>query len=361
MNPPNGRPDPRVGILIPTHNRVDFLRNSLGSAIAQRYSPLEILVIDNCSDDGTGGYVRGVSDPRVRYVLNDRDIGLAGSVNRGVGLMGEDVSWCTVLCDDDLLGPGYIDTMVRSAAISGANAVIHSHRVFVDPDGHILRDASPAPLEESAIDYLAGRTGNLRETYLTGVMFSRGAFREIGGYPSFPTGLATDDALIFALALKDRLLFEPRAAASIRIHRDAESQVPADPAVVLESLESFREYCLRAAVGSPGFDTHRRKKLEALIDRYLVRIGSSLWVKNLSSLAESGGMGREEMEIRRLCSFAAENARRFSPRVRLDAFLIRRAGWNPETFSPYVRAWEVLKTIHKMCRSWTGGGATGVV
>ena len=44
---------PLVTIAIPTRNRAASLRKSLENILALEYSPIEILISDNCSDDNT--------------------------------------------------------------------------------------------------------------------------------------------------------------------------------------------------------------------------------------------------------------------------------------------------------------------
>jgi len=72
-----------VSITIPTRNRAASLRKSLENIRALDYSPMEILISDNCSDDDTEQVCRDAmaADPRVRYVRQPRNIGLHGNHN----------------------------------------------------------------------------------------------------------------------------------------------------------------------------------------------------------------------------------------------------------------------------------------
>jgi glycosyltransferase involved in cell wall biosynthesis len=70
-------------VCIPTRNRAASLRHSLEAISGQDYSPLEILVSDNCSDDDTPRVVEECmrQDGRIRYVRHDRNIGLHANHN----------------------------------------------------------------------------------------------------------------------------------------------------------------------------------------------------------------------------------------------------------------------------------------
>lgn len=76
-------PSPLVSICVPTRNRAAELREGLRSIQAQNYSPLEILISDNASEDDTEDLCRRAQaqDARIRYVRQPRDIGLYGNHN----------------------------------------------------------------------------------------------------------------------------------------------------------------------------------------------------------------------------------------------------------------------------------------
>ena len=75
--------NPLVSIGIPTRNRSASLRESLKQIVAQDYSPLEIIISDNCSEDDTEQVCREAmaADCRIRYVRQPRNIGLHANHN----------------------------------------------------------------------------------------------------------------------------------------------------------------------------------------------------------------------------------------------------------------------------------------
>lgn len=75
-----------ISVIIPTYNRVGLLGRSIQSVLSQTYTNLELLIIDDCSDDNTGEFVKGLSDERIRYHRNEHNMGLAGAKNVGASL-----------------------------------------------------------------------------------------------------------------------------------------------------------------------------------------------------------------------------------------------------------------------------------
>lgn len=75
----------RVSVIIPTFNRALFLPQAIDSVIAQTVGDLEIIIVDDASTDDTVAVVaRYAGDPRVGYLRNERNAGIARSRNRGI-------------------------------------------------------------------------------------------------------------------------------------------------------------------------------------------------------------------------------------------------------------------------------------
>lgn len=81
------RPDttvPLVSVVIPTYNRAKLLSRALDGAIGQSYRNLEILVVDDASEDETAAVVESFNDPRLRYLRQQTNGGVAAARNRGL-------------------------------------------------------------------------------------------------------------------------------------------------------------------------------------------------------------------------------------------------------------------------------------
>ena len=75
-----------VSVIVPAYNSAHFIRQALDSALAQEV-PMEILVIDDGSRDNLDQVMkRYQSEPRIRYLKNEKNIGVAATRNRGVSL-----------------------------------------------------------------------------------------------------------------------------------------------------------------------------------------------------------------------------------------------------------------------------------
>jgi glycosyltransferase involved in cell wall biosynthesis len=102
---------PFFSVVIPTHNRSDYLKEALQSVLSQSYADFELLVIDDHSRDNTKDIVGSFGDARIRYFLNDHKEGGAGARNAGIArARGE---WVVFLDDDDVFMPRKLELIYK--------------------------------------------------------------------------------------------------------------------------------------------------------------------------------------------------------------------------------------------------------
>ena len=98
-----------VSVTIVTYNSGRFIKRCLESVLEQRYPDKEIIVIDNCSTDGTIDILEQFED-RCQIVYNEENIGFAAAQNQAIGLSNGD--WVLTLNPDVLLLPDFIQVLV---------------------------------------------------------------------------------------------------------------------------------------------------------------------------------------------------------------------------------------------------------
>ncbi len=100
-----GKSDIKYSILLPTRNRLEYLKYALASVIKQNYGNWEIIVSDNASEEDIGAYVQTLNEPRIKYSRSEKFLTITESWNRSVDLCIGD--YVIMLGDDDLLLQNY--------------------------------------------------------------------------------------------------------------------------------------------------------------------------------------------------------------------------------------------------------------
>lgn len=104
--------EPLISVVIATRNRAEMLRDSLHSVLCQTYRNLEVIVVDDGSEDGTAQVVEALGDDRLCYVRQEH-AGISAARNRGTAhAHGE---WIAVHDDDDIMLPGRIEEQLAHA------------------------------------------------------------------------------------------------------------------------------------------------------------------------------------------------------------------------------------------------------
>ncbi|MDS0284546.1 glycosyltransferase family 2 protein [Haloarcula onubensis] len=73
-----------VSVVVPAYERADVVGRAIDSALAQTVADIEVLVVDDGSEDDTEAVVGEYADDRVRYLAHDTNRGVSAARNTGV-------------------------------------------------------------------------------------------------------------------------------------------------------------------------------------------------------------------------------------------------------------------------------------
>lgn len=134
----------RVSVCVPTYCGAATLGATIESVLSQKFSDLELIVIDDGSPDETRVVVSKYSDPRLRYIRNDVNLGPEGNWNRC--LEEAKGKYFKLLPHDDVLHPDCLGKQVEvlDKDIRSAIAFVFCARNVVDINGqHLMTRAFP--------------------------------------------------------------------------------------------------------------------------------------------------------------------------------------------------------------------------
>lgn len=133
--------NPLISVVIPTYNDSACLRGAIDSALAQEYRPLEVVVVDDGSDDGgaTAEILRQY-EGQLRAITTQNH-GVAAARNTGVAAAkGEYIAF---LDADDVFCPGKLQKQLADM-LAGRREVSHTSYRRVDTSGRELGYVSTA-------------------------------------------------------------------------------------------------------------------------------------------------------------------------------------------------------------------------
>ena len=157
-------PGPLVSVVMPAFNAAGTIEASMRSVLGQSFSDLELIVIDDCSRDGTREVAGALADadPRVRIVVQPANGGVAAARNAGIGAArGRYVAF---LDSDDCWLPTKLQAQLDAMRASDAS-VCYAAYVRVDPQGRMLSVVQPPAGVDHARMLKSNWIGNLTGIY----------------------------------------------------------------------------------------------------------------------------------------------------------------------------------------------------
>jgi len=164
---------PAVSVIIPTYNRRELVREALASVLAQTHSDVELIVVDDGSDDGTAEVVQEFA--RVRYVYQPNR-GVSAARNHGVALSSG--ALLAFLDSDDLWQPRKLESQVAFFTAHPQALICQTEELWLR---HGVRVNPHNKHRKSAGDIFA-RSLELCLVSPSAVMLRRELFKQAGGF-----------------------------------------------------------------------------------------------------------------------------------------------------------------------------------
>ena len=208
--------DPRVSVIIPNWNGAHHLPVCLDSLRRQTYADVEVIVVDNASEDASLRLLKAY--PEVRVLAQPTNLGFTGACNAGLRVADGEIR--ILLNNDTETHPGWIETVVRAFADHPEAGIVASKMLLFD-----RRDTL-----HTAGDYVTpdGLAHNRGVWHTDAGQFNRAAyvFSACGGSAAYRATMLDQIGLLdedFFFSFEDidlawraqlsgwRCLFEPRA------------------------------------------------------------------------------------------------------------------------------------------------------
>jgi glycosyltransferase involved in cell wall biosynthesis len=212
---------PLITIILLCYNQQKFVAEAVRGVLSQTYSPLEIIIFDDCSTDGTAGVIeRTLAEyPQrgsVRFIRNPENMHSNLVVRTGLGMAKGDFIF--VSCGDDVMLPNMVEEVAKVWMAEGVSLVT-ANANYIDEDSRPLNRTfrDPNQSADDSFETLA-RDGANACCFGPAIGFEREVYEKFGWVPRYLK--AYDIMYPFYAYLLKGARFVPKPLHNYRVHRD---------------------------------------------------------------------------------------------------------------------------------------------
>jgi glycosyltransferase involved in cell wall biosynthesis len=341
---------PIFSVIIPAYNSAEFVGEAIDSLLGQTLEDIEIIVIDDGSDDGTHAIAesRAASDARVKLIRWETPSGGPARA-RNSGLAIASGEYVALLDADDVALPDRLATMLDAmrkthADIGFADMVRLDMRTGVREEGGVLAQyeflrnaASYLASEGNGVyscspDFLGFMLSRHWVVSVPTIVWSRALLEGESTWFDERVKCAEDMDLFLRLASRGRVVFVNEIVAVHRKHPNSITST-APIRTILDGAAAREQYLARFQDRIRPSDVAASK---AFIAHALWEVGYASWVAGQPRLARS--QFRHSFKMRRTREAAVGYLKAFLARGQLMALLQRRQRVDGASNSPQLRA-----------------------
>jgi glycosyltransferase involved in cell wall biosynthesis len=169
-----------ISVALPVYNGLPYLYDAIATILSQE-GEFELIVSDDKSSDGSAELAQRISDPRVRILINEKNLGIFGNLNRCIeAAKGEFIQ---LFSQDDLMKPGYLLSQMRTLQSHADVGLVYGAADSVDEKSVMTQatfiDQTPELIDLKMYIWIASHYGALPAS-ISSVMVPRRTFDKIG-------------------------------------------------------------------------------------------------------------------------------------------------------------------------------------
>ena len=113
--------NPIVSIIMPTFNGETTILKSIKSILNQTYSNIELIIVNDCSNDNTLELITQIKDSRIKIINNDYNLGISNSLN--IGIQSSNGDYIARIDSDDISYRNRINNQIKMMYNNGVDVL----------------------------------------------------------------------------------------------------------------------------------------------------------------------------------------------------------------------------------------------
>lgn len=218
-----------ISIILPTYNRAHVLMRAVNSVLCQTYQDIELLIVDDGSNDRTRQIAEQIDDKRVRIFYQRENHGACAARNKGIlAARGEYIAFQD---SDDVWYPEKLERQLAYLQETNSDLVFCA---FYRYDGKTVEYQPGREIREGNIAYHDLLVRNLISTQT--LMGKRSCFQEEMFDETYPR--LQDWELALRMARRFKISYDPQPLVDVYLQRDS---ISSDPRKGLWAIERLTE------------------------------------------------------------------------------------------------------------------------
>lgn len=144
----------KVSVIIPAYLGAEYLGKAIQSVLDQTHTDFELIVINDASPDGTDEVVKSFDDPRIKYIVHEKNLGVNRA--RATGVMASSGGIIAFLDQDDFIHPEKLRLHVSLFNERPDVGFTYNARFELNYSAETIRDIWRPPSDISLADLVLG-------------------------------------------------------------------------------------------------------------------------------------------------------------------------------------------------------------
>jgi glycosyltransferase involved in cell wall biosynthesis len=240
----------KYSFILPVRNGGEYIKACVSSILAQTVQDFNLLILENCSTDGTREWLNTLNHPKIIIYPAPAPLSIEDNwaritsipKNEFITLTGHD----DLFCNDFLKN---IDELVSKYPDAG---LYHTHFNFIDGNSKLIRKSKAMQPFYTGPDLLQAFLSNSIDSMGTGYAMRSRDYDAIGGIPvKYPSLLFADFELWLQLALQKGMAVSTKTSFSFRVHGGTTGTAP--DAKLHEALNIYVDFLVKLSGDNPQY------------------------------------------------------------------------------------------------------------